>query len=228
LNHFTVPVAMIFLHGVCALRTPRMLVRQRLRALDTLSSSGCARPEDHPAYSKNVRSPQHDRAAHCVRRFRPQPGGASMSVIRNVTVPVGRGSTPGPTTRGSSPTPNRPRSGTTAAPRPSIRSRPRHSDGAKLAAACARLQAPTRSNPPAGTCDRHEPIRRLVAPRGARGAALSNGPPILAAASGRPASPKWPPHRVRAHQHLPLRRPRTRRGGMGADGQPKSTPSVGR
>src|SRR3954469_13985705 len=47
-----------FLHGLCALRTPRKLLRQRLRALNTLSSSGCARPEHHPAYSKNVRSPQ--------------------------------------------------------------------------------------------------------------------------------------------------------------------------
>src|SRR3954453_12624445 len=43
LNHFTVPVAMIFLHGACALRTRRKLLRQRLRALNTLSSSA-ARP----------------------------------------------------------------------------------------------------------------------------------------------------------------------------------------
>jgi hypothetical protein len=34
---------MMFLHGVCALRTPRKLLRRRLRALNTVSSSA-ARP----------------------------------------------------------------------------------------------------------------------------------------------------------------------------------------
>ena len=44
----------------------------------------------------------------------------------------------------------------------------------------------------------------------------------------RPAPPEWPRRRVRAHQHLPIRRPRTSRGGMGAEGHPMPTASVGR
>jgi hypothetical protein len=44
----------------------------------------------------------------------------------------------------------------------------------------------------------------------------------------RPAPPEWPRRRVRAHQHLPIRRPRTRRGGMGAEGHQMPTASVGR
>jgi hypothetical protein len=48
------------------------------------------------------------------------------------------------------------------------------------------------------------------------------------ALTGRSAAPERQPGRVRAHQHLPIRRPRTNRGGMGADGQPKPAASARR
>src|SRR3954451_20336079 len=73
LNHFTVPVAMIFLHGLCALRTRRKLQRQRLRALNTLSSSAARRPEHHPAYRKNLRPPTTP----------PAPGRARPAALEN-------------------------------------------------------------------------------------------------------------------------------------------------
>jgi hypothetical protein len=43
-----------------------------------------------------------------------------------------------------------------------------------------------------------------------------------------PLPPEWQAGRVRAHQHLPIRRRRATHGGMGADGQPKPAASVGR
>jgi hypothetical protein len=46
--------------------------------------------------------------------------------------------------------------------------------------------------------------------------------------TGRPASPEWQPGRLRTHEHLPVRRPRTARGGMGPNGQPQPAPRVGR
>jgi hypothetical protein len=48
------------------------------------------------------------------------------------------------------------------------------------------------------------------------------------AVTGRSPSPKWPPGRFRAHQHLPIRRTRATRGGVGADRQPKPAASAGR
>src|SRR4051812_42564178 len=57
LNHFTVPVAMIFLHGLCALRTRRKLLRQRLRALNTADVERGAPDLNTPVYRKNLRPP---------------------------------------------------------------------------------------------------------------------------------------------------------------------------
>src|SRR4051794_2867832 len=64
LNHLTVPVAMMFLHGVCALRTPRKLLRQRLRAR-TLCRRARAPDLRSRAYREDRRPP-----SNCARRRR--------------------------------------------------------------------------------------------------------------------------------------------------------------